>query len=447
MNQLIKRITQSAVILSIGASTTVHATNGLALPGYGAKSTGMGGASIALQLDSMAGAVNPAAIAGIGDRFDIGAGLFNPPRRAFVDAEDDPTFGSNIAEARSSKDWFLIPNIGYTTTISDDLTFGINAIGGGLGIDYSGIYDFKGTGEDIQMQLIQMQIPFSLAYKADDNFSYGAALVFAVQMFENKGFGSFSPVTSDINNYTDRGRNYSYGGGARLGITYTTDDKLMTVGGYYHSRVYMTKFDKYQGLFAEHGDLDMPAQFGVGISYKTTPSITTAFDIIRIQWSSIASLGNRGPELYTGEPIGTAASGGAGQIGADDGMGFGWKDQTVYKLGVMYQYSADKTFTLGLNYGKAPVQQDQLAFGVIGPAVTEKHLSFGYHQKLDGFTMFGAKQAEISFAYLHGFKEKMSGLSPLGHSFDENGNRIDYAGYAEFEMVQNQFEVSYGLKF
>ena len=448
MQYLIKRALSVAIISALAVPTLSLATNGLALPGYGAKSVGMGGTSIALQMDSLAGAVNPATISGMATRFDIGAGFFSPPRRAYVDAEDDPIFGSSIAESRSRKDLFLIPNLGFVMPINNELTFGINAIGAGLGVEYQdGIYDFKNTGKPISMMLIQMQIPVTLAYKVDNNTAVAASAVMAAQMFENKGFDSFSPVTSDINNYTDRGHNYSFGAGVRIGALYTTDDKIFSVGGYYHSRVYMTKFDKYRGLFAEQGDLDIPANFGVGIAYKITPAVTTALDVMRYQWSSVAAMGNKGPELYTGNPIGSAAAGGAGQIGNDDGMGFGWEDQTVFKLGFSYNYSSDTTFTTGINYGKTPIPQDQLAFGVIGPAVTEKHLAFGVQHSLQGFTLFGAKEAEVSLSYLHGFKNKMSGYSPLGHHTDANGNNVAFAGYTEFEMIQNQLEISYGLKF
>ena len=139
-----------AIAANFSLASLTHATNGLALPGYGAKSTGMGGTSIALQMDSLAGAVNPAAISGMDTRFDIGVGFFSPPRRAYVDAEEDPTFGSNVAESRSRKDLFLIPNLGFVTPINNELTFGINAIGSGLGVEYqNGIYDFKNTGKPI----------------------------------------------------------------------------------------------------------------------------------------------------------------------------------------------------------------------------------------------------------------------------------------------------------
>jgi len=45
------------------------------------------------------------------------------------------------------------------------------------------------------------------------------------------------------------------------------DDKL-TVGLTYASKTYMTKFDKYKGLFAEQGDFSIPENYGIGLAFK-----------------------------------------------------------------------------------------------------------------------------------------------------------------------------------
>lgn len=434
-----------ALLSGMAVSVDAGATNGLFLPGYGARSVGMGGTSIAISQGAMDPASNPANIAGMGEKLEIGAGIFNPPRRAYVDAEGS-FFGDKTAEMRSERDWFLIPSAGYTVPLNSDLTFGVTAYGNGLGVYYKpNGYDFNEvTDGHISINLVQMIVPFTLAYKADETLSYGASFVFAAQAFKADGFGSFSSVTSDLDNYTDNGLDYSYGAGVRLGITKKYPGKNLTLGGYYASRTYMTEFDDYRGLFAEQGDLDIPSHFGVGIAYEITPRYLVAMDLVRIQWSEVAAIGNKGPEVYTGETLSTAAAGEVGQLGRDDGMGFGWEDQTVIKIGFRYQYTTDTDFSIGFNYGKTPIPQDQLAFGVIGPAVTEKHLSLGYGTKLNGYTLFGAKEAELNISYLHAFKNKMSGLSPLG-TRESDGQT--FAGYAEFEMYQNQLEISYGLKF
>jgi len=451
MRHLSKSLLTVSVLSGLVLPNLSFATNGLFLPGIGAKSIGMGGVSIALKLDALAPATNGAGIVGMGDRLDVGAALFHVPRRAFVDSNNDSVFGDSIAEDKSDKNYFLIPNIGYTQQLTDDITLGITAFGAGLGTSYEGIYDFNGSGNKIVIDLKQMQLPFTLAYRVNDNHAVSASLTAAIQVFQAKGFESFNVVSSEPDKLTDHGLKVSYGGGARLGYMFTSDDDEFSFGAYYASRVYMTKFDDYSGLFAEQGDLDIPQNYGIGFAYKFIPKLTTALDVVYIDWDSVASISNRGPELYTGDPLtgpNNAVGGdGRGALGRDDGMGFGWISQTVYKLGFAYQYSPETTLTWGANYAKSPVPDDQLAYAVIGPGIIEKHLALGFTQKLNGYTILGGKNAEITVSYLHAFKEKLAGVSAVGTSLDESGNTQLFAGYAEAEIVQNQLEISYGLSF
>ncbi|QLQ01512.1 MAG: outer membrane protein transport protein [Thiobacillus sp.] len=41
-------------------------------------------------------------------------------------------------------------------------------------------------------------------------------------------------------------------------------------------------------------------------------------------------------------------------------MGFGWKDQTIYKLGVNWGVNERLQLRAGYNYGKSPIPDDQL---------------------------------------------------------------------------------------
>ena len=426
-------------------SSSVNATNGLWLPGYGAKSAAMGGTSIAIPHDAVAPASNPANIAGMGTRLDVGVGLFNPPRTAYVDASGS-FFGDSIGGDQSDRNLFVVPNLGYTYELNDKFTLGFTMYGNGLGVWYpNNFYDFSGSAAaPLSISLTQVLAPLTIAYKATDTWSLAFSLVLGAQDIKVQGFTSFASVSRDPSALTDNGHDQAFGYGARIGISKTMLDERLRIGAYYASKVYFSKFDDYAGLIAEQGKLDVPPSYGLGIAYSFTPKTLVGFDIVRIPWSEVAAIGNRGPELFTGEPLGTAAAGGAGQIGADDGMGFGWVDRTVYKLGLRYNLSETWSLSTGLNYSETPIPDDQLAFGVIGPATTEKHISIGTTKILDGFTIFGGEQAEVTFAFWHAVKNKLSGLSPLGTNA-ETGQA--FAGYAEFEMVQNVFELSYGLKF
>ena len=201
----------------------------------------------------------------------------------------------------------------------------------------------------------------SIAYKLNDAHSVGFTFVLAGQYFraeglEDFGFAGFTSggaATTEAEaqqGLTGQGFSHSFGYGFRLGWLGKFLDDDLKLGFNYSAKVHMSKFSRYDKLFAEQGDLDIPAHYGLGVSYVFMPQWTMAFDVMQIEWSSVASIGNKGPALYTGDPLNTAVGGGAGALGRDDGMGFGWEDQTVYKLGFHYQYTTDTAFTMGVNY-------------------------------------------------------------------------------------------------
>ena len=71
-----------AVLIGIAASPAALATDGYFAHGYGMKSLGMGGASVARTDDAFGGANNPAQGVFVGDRLDLGVSYFQPTRGA-----------------------------------------------------------------------------------------------------------------------------------------------------------------------------------------------------------------------------------------------------------------------------------------------------------------------------------------------------------------------------
>jgi len=63
-----------AIALGLAFTTTgALATDGYFAEGYGMRARGMGGASIATALDAFGGANNPASMAFVGNRLDLGS--------------------------------------------------------------------------------------------------------------------------------------------------------------------------------------------------------------------------------------------------------------------------------------------------------------------------------------------------------------------------------------
>ena len=92
-------------------------------------------------------------------------------------------------------------------------------------------------------------------------------------------------------------------------------------------------------------------------------------------------------------------------LGSDDGLGFGWKNQNVYKFGVRYKYSPDLTFRAGYSHGSQVVPSDQALFNVLAPAVVQDHFTFGVSKTL-------ASNNEIHFSLMYSPEEEVHGQNP-----------------------------------
>jgi len=403
----------STLVISLTVPMISNATNGYFLIGYGAKSRAMGGTGVANNNGAMAAAFNPATMIDSGTRFDVGAELFIPPRSV--------THESGIlgyTDERSSRDLFLIPSMGGTYQLNDDTVIGFAFIGAGLKTEYDqsqnsdsckrvnagsvpGFTSCPPTFFDpnitvtpdarVGVELIQMQFIPSAAYKVDKHNTIGASLVLSMQFFRATGLEAFQDLgfTSGTGNFTTQGFDHAYGGGYRLGwLGKFMDDDRLRFGVNYTSRVWMDNFQRYENLFAEHGAFDTPENFAFGMAFDVTPKLTMAFDIQRILWSNVRSIGNPGPavdQAVTGNffPLCPGADKSACKLGGTDGLGFGWTDQTVYKIGVDWAYNEKINLRAGYNYGRTPIPNDQVLFNMLAPATPERHYTIGAGYKFD----------------------------------------------------------------
>lgn len=434
-----------AAVAAAIAAPAAYATNGYFKIGYGTKNRGMAGAGIAFAQDSLAPATNPSGISFIGNRVDFGMELFNPNRDASLDAT--MIGGADSGKVDSGATLFAIPHAGFAFNMGD-MTAGLSIVAnGGMNTRYNtNVFDtalapavppagvpvgaIPNTGT-LGVNLSQVLLLPTLAYKLNDNHSVGASLVVGYQRFRAYGLGDFAAFgfSSDAAHMTNKGDDDAWGAGARIGWTGKLTDAV-TVGATYASKVYMQEFDSYKGLFAEQGDFDIPASYGLGIALKATPAVTIAFDVQRIEYSDVAAIGNAGPTAAEFMGAFSTPIDSTKLLGADGGFGFGWQDVTVYKLGVDYQYNNQWTFRGGINYGENPIDSNQNLFNILAPGIVEKHVTLG-------FTYAPTAYNEVSVTYMHAFREDQSYTYAMGP-----------ASYtADIGMDQNAIEVSYAMKF
>lgn len=422
----IRRTRLLVMSLALAASpASVFATNGMFMIGYGAKSGAMGGAAIANPQDSLAGAVNPATITEVGMRVDVGADVFLPNAKATIEIGQPSNFGTQAGQttASSRANHFLIPAMGGVMPFKRNISFGFSAVGaGGGGTRYQTNFfnlddaDRSNDHETLGVSLMVMQMNPTVAYRLNSQNTLGASVVMSIAQFRAFGLGGkFNTFTDNAGGVATRGNDWSYGGGLRLGwLGKYFDDQLM-VGLTGTTKVYMTRFKKYAGLFAQNGAMDTPANYGLGLSYKLTDKLTAAFDVTETLYRAVKSIGNPGP-VPGGAPLLPDRS---NALGATNGLGFGWNNQTVYKFGIAYAYDDRWTFRAGWNYGKSPVPEGNgaLLFNILAPAVTQNHLTLGAGYNLD-------TNKEINVYYLHAFQYKEYGptqiLSPVEIGMSQN---------------------------
>nr|NMF96952.1 porin [Aromatoleum toluolicum] len=392
------RTTLVATLIASGCSLagSALATQGTFPHGYGVKSEGMGGAGIALAQDGLAGATNPAGMVEVGNRLDLGA--------AFLKVDNGSRFGSTRFDGSADKSLYVIPQLGANRMLDDASAIGLSVVGNGVGTAYRHSDDIGGL-RGPRSELKQMVATASYARKLDEANAIGAGLVLARQVLTIHGPGGLG---------LPEGRDESYGAGVRLGWTGHLGFGL-SLGAAYASRIRMSRMDEFRGLLAEHGDLDVPANYGAGIAWRIGAT-TLAVDYLRIEWSDVRSLGNPGVTSADGPP------------GSREGPGFGWRDQSVWRVGIAHAVTDALTLRAGYNHGTKLLDPRDGFLGVLAPSANRRHATLGASYAL-------AKGTELSVAYARSFKETVHGQGPAPD------------GITDLYMGQHWLSVAYGVRF
>jgi long-chain fatty acid transport protein len=468
MRRFTNWFTTASVIVSLFVAGSAFATNGYFTHGTGTKNKAMAGAGIAMPEDAIDVTNNPAVAPFVGDQLVIGAALFSPKRK-YQTSESvlngnmgAITIGPN--NISSDSNYFVIPHISKSWQMSNDSAWAISFYGrGGMNTDWKGgtaTFDPDGPGPagpmtfpgtygasvfggsgDAGVNFSQAFLDITWAKKINDRLSLGIAPVLVAQMFKADGVMSFAqltetfanssnPMMPDIpQNLSNNGTDWAFGAGLKIGLHATLSDRV-SFGVSYQSKIYMSEFDDYADLFANQGDMDIPADFKIGLTFKANERVALSFDIEHIWYSDIDSIANPIQNLFTGCPM--TQRGGMDTsfcLGGDNGAGFGWEDMTVFKGGLAYKAGEDWTWRFGYSYGKQPIPEDQMSFNILAPGVMEHHLTAG-------FTLSRTPDREFNMAVMYAPNIDVTGPQ-----------NFDTTQTVTFEMHQFELEASYSWRF
>ncbi|MEQ8800003.1 MAG: outer membrane protein transport protein [Salinisphaeraceae bacterium] len=502
MRETYQRGIQGAM-LALGLITTgsALATNGYFAHGYSAQQRGMAGAGTALGSDAFVGSINPALLTRVGDRMDFNFSSFSPFRDFTVKNEPDitPVSGAGLFqinrldedgrpmdEVRSKHEFFPIPGMAFSWRIDDKSVWGVTVYGnGGLNTEYDrgratfaagdaaqilplqetcegafggggnvgspGVFALCGGEQsDPGVDLIQLFVVPTYAREFGDRLSLGISPIFVAQRFKSLGLQAFARFSENPDRVTNNGTEFSFGGGARVGMTYELASWLR-FGASYQSRIQMTNFDKYRGLFNKDGAFDIPSTWNVGIALIPSHNHRFAIDYQRINFNEVSAVGDDlNPNQFVNGCARPILLGGPVDfdtcLGGENGPGFGWHDVTTYKFGYEYQ-RGDFTYRVGYSNNTQPIQSSEVLFNILAPAVPEHHYTAG-------LTWQYSNRVGFDFAVMYAADNTVSGKNPLsnveggalsllngGPNFGSDPNDQD------IELSMYQVELTFGVNF
>lgn len=409
---------RALIVATMAVPAFAWATNGYFSNGYGAASQGMAGVGIGLPQDALAAAANPAGIAFVGNRIDGGLSLFMPNRGADVSGNG---YGVNGSYSGNNRSIFALPEFGVAYQFLPNAYAGLALYAnGGLDTGYAhNPYQAFGASGSAGVDLEQVILSPTIAYKLFDRHAFGVGLNIAYQRFTASGLQPFSGMSAAPANVSDQGADSTVGVGVHVGYTGQITPAL-TVGVTWASKI-RGRFDKYKGLFADGGSFDIPENYGVGISWKVTPTWTVAADFQRILYGNVNAIAN---------PLANLLAGNA--LGASGGPGFGWRNTNVFKIGTSYDVTSHLTLRAGYSHSSQPVASTETFLNILAPGVVQDQATVGATWKANAKTSVG-------LFYAHAFKKTVNGHDSIPASFG--------GGNANVHLSEDVVGISVGRQF
>ncbi len=433
-NYFTKRILQVLFVV-FGLSTSLLATDGYFSLGYGAIMKSLGGTGVAYYYTAIING-NPAGLSMLGNSYEVNLALFSPDRQYKVTGAPSGLpgrFGLTPGTVVSDKKLFLIPNFGANWMLGENSALGISVYGnGGMNTTYptATFYDQSSTTTGVDLAQLFSNISFS--HKFGANHSIGVSAVLAYQYFEANGLAAFGGFSMDGTKLSGNGKSSSTGIGFKIGYMGNLTDALH-LGLVYQSRVSMSPFEEYAGLFAEGGDFDIPSYWQAGLKYDLSDKFAVLFDVKQIMYSQVNSIANpmnlreNSPALPDDSPNPNFQP-----LGSVAGWGFGWQDMLSLKFGLEYMASESFTFRAGFSAGEQPIPTTEVLFNILAPGVINNHLALGFSKKMG--------DNSLNFSFNYAFRNAVTGMNPL--EFDMTG-----ALTQEIEISMSQFDVALGFTF
>jgi len=370
-----------ATLLTLaGACSAVHATNGINLIGFGAESTLMGGADVAVARDTSALNTNPAGLTQIKTPL---LDMFGSVLRTTDLVHKDP-----LNEEHASNRYTLLGGGGYARPLENTAcTAGIGLFAqGGAGGVFDNLRTPFGNRDDLSSLFGIAKIIPGIGCEVTDKLSLGASLNIVYASIEQDFFSNTSvnfgggsnfagyklEGTSAIRTGFKLGMQYRVTPTLTLAAAYTEKTELPMTGGTLVADDTSLGLGKVKYSDASIKGFALPREVAVGLAFKPTDDWLLSFKLNWLNWDDAINA----VTLRATKPNNPSAQSTYGSP-----MNADWKDQWVVATGVAYNWDDRTTLYAGHNYGKNPIPRQNSSPLLAG--TLEHHLTFGAARKID----------------------------------------------------------------
>lgn len=316
--------------------------NGIIPYCFGAKMCQMGGAGVAIPLDSTSGNVNPALMANVGR--DIAIDPLFVFQKVQVDTSrahltEGTPLPPNTGPITNRDKSYTGAYLGFNYVLNPEWSAGISTAGGGTYARYkkSIISPALSAPRRVEtMAAISSQI---LAYKPSCDQSYGVSLIAGYLQMKNNLTLFPSGILTKGHDRTD----HAWGIGARIGGQWNVS-QFLSLGAAASTPTYFQKLKKYSDVIKH--DPQLPAIVTGGMALHAWQDTDVLFDLEGLFWKESPFTGKNPP------------------------VGEGWRNVLVCKVGVQHKVIPDLRVRLGYNHSRTVIRNKFVFFNALSDSIS-----------------------------------------------------------------------------
>jgi long-chain fatty acid transport protein len=351
-------------------SPAAFATNGINLIGFGAESTLMGGADIAVARDTSALNTNPAGLTQIHGQALDG---FGSVLRTF-DLSHQDSFGN---DKHADNKYTFLGGGGYALSFdSVPCTAGVGLFSqGGAGGEFKNINTAFGNRDDMSSLFGMAKVSPGIGCQVNEAWSVGASLAVTYASVKQKFFPNTSVGAVPFAGYKlddasalkvgfKLGVQYRFNPSLTFAATYTEKTELPLTDGELEANYSGMGLGIVKYRSARVSGLALPREVALSFAFKPDEPWLLSFKVNWINWSDAI----KSVTLSATDPENAQAPSAYQIVTPGD-----WKNQWVFASGLAYNWSPLTTLYAGYNYGNNPIpaqNSSPLLAGILDHHVT-----------------------------------------------------------------------------